>query len=176
MFQTIKRYGLIQGLFLFIAFFASYFIFGDSPENYSKGEVYGYSMMILSCTAIFLAAKHYRDVQNNGVMKFGAGVGLGLGVSAIGASIFALYNWVYLTWLNPNFLSEYQTWHEAQIRTSGLSEAEINRQLAELAQSSEMMQSMSVMLVIMFLTVFFIGALFSLVTAAALKSDGADKA
>lgn len=173
MFQTIQRYGLMQGIFLFVAIFASYFLFGDSPENYGKGEIYGYSMMILSCTAIFFAAKHYRDKYNNGVIGFLPCAGLGIGVSAVAGAIFALYNWVYLTWLNPNFLVEYQAWHEAQIRSSGLPQADIEKQLSELAQSADMMQSMPVMLVVMFLTVFFIGVLFSLVTAAALRTNEA---
>ena len=167
---TILRFGLLFGMALAIGFFASYLLVGTAPENYGKSEIVGYSVMIISSIAVFFAVKEFRDQRNGGQLTFLQGIGIGTSVSAIAGLCFALYNWVYITWLQPGFLKEYQAYSEQQIRQSGQSAEVIEQQLAELAQFSALMDTGIGYLAVMFATVFFIGLLFTLVTAATLKS------
>lgn len=168
---TILRYGLYYGLCLGAGFYLSYLLLGTSSDNYGKSEVVGYSVMVFSSITIYLAMKHYRDNVNEGYLNFTGGLKIGLGMSVIGGLAFALYNWLYLNFIHPTFMDEYYVFHSEQIRNSGESEAAIEQQLLELTKAQEMMLDGG-FLPIMFLTVFFIGTLFTLVTAAALKTPG----
>ena len=170
--NNILKYGVIQGFILLIGFHAAHLVFGTSPENYTASEITGYTVIILSCICIYFAVRRQKET-NGGHLKFGQGLLTGLGVSAIGGFFFGLYNWVYVTWIHPSFTAEYMAYSEEKIRTSGLAQAEIDKQLAELEQYSDLMQSNAFMVVVMFFTVFLIGLLFSLVTAAIQKSDHA---
>lgn len=168
--STIKRYGVFYILILLFGFVLSYLILGDSQENYDKSEIVGYSIMLLASVTVFLAIKEYKTKQNNGNLSFIQGFKIGISVSAIGGLGFGLYNWVYINWLNPNFLSDYMAYSEQQIRDSGLSEAQINQQLAELAEYSDLIQHQGFNVLLMFATVFLIGLLFTVVSALALKT------
>ncbi|GAC16094.1 DUF4199 domain-containing protein [Aliiglaciecola lipolytica] len=165
----IIRYGVIYGLVLLIGFFISYLILGTAPENFAKSEVIGYSVMILSSISIYFATKQYKQSLGGKPMRFFQGLKIGSGVSMIGGLFFGLYNWVYIRWLQPDFLNQYLAYSEQQIRQSGAEQAVIERQLGELATYSELLQNEFLYLLIMFMTVFVIGMAFSIVTAATLK-------
>lgn len=170
MVSVIGRFGLIYVLILASCFYLSFVVLEDTPENYDIGEIVGYSIMLLASITIFFAIKEFKEKHNNGQLGFLDGLKIGTMLSTIGGIGFGVYNWIYLTWLNPNFTTEYMAYSEQQIRSSGLSEQEINTQLAELAQYSELIQSDWFNVFLMFMTVFIIGLLFTLVSAAALKT------
>ena len=163
------RYGLYYAVILCLGFVASYLIFGTDSENYSKSEVLGYSIMLFASVIILFAVRAAKQNSNN-QLSFSKGLGIGLGVSAIGGLAFAVYNWVYVKWLHPEFFSEYMVYQKQLVLDSGLSENEIQQQLSELATYSDMMGNSFMMAVVMFVTVFAIGVLFSLVAAAAFRS------
>jgi hypothetical protein len=168
--RIIGKFGLIYILILASCFYLSFIILEDSPENYSIGEVIGYSIMLIASLTIFFAIKEFKERHNNGHLSFLQGLKIGSLISTIGGIGFGIYNWVYLNWLNPNFTAEYMAYSEQKIRNSDLSEQQIATQLAELAQYSDLMQSDLFNIVLMFATVFIIGLLFTLVSAAALKN------
>lgn len=163
------RYGLYYAAILCLGFVASYFIFGTDTENYSKSEVLGYAIMLFASVVILFAVRAAKQNSNN-QFSFGKGLGIGLGVSAIGGLAFAVYNWVYANWLHPEFFSEYMAYQKQLVLESGLSESEIQQQLTELASYSDIMGNSFMMAAIMFVTVFAIGLLFSLVAAAGFRS------
>jgi hypothetical protein len=168
--NVIGRFGLIYILILAICFFLSFIILEDSPDNYKIGEIVGYSIMLLASITIFFAIKEFKEKHNNGQLGFIQGLKIGTLVSIMGGVGFGVYNWIYLNWLNPNFTTEYMAYSEQQIKSSGLPEKEINTQLAELAQYSDLFQSDLFNVLLMFTTVFIIGLLFTLVSSAALKT------
>ncbi len=165
----IFRYGFFYALALCLGFVFSYIVFGNDPENYSKSELLGYSIMLFTSVIVVLAVRATKLAQN-GELTFFSGLSVGLGVSALGAMAFAIYNWVYVTWLHPEFLSEYITYHESKIRQSGLTDAVVEQKLGELAAYADIMSSSAVMASIMFATVFVIGALFALCAALTFKT------
>lgn len=171
MFSHILRYGLLFGIALGIGFFVSYLIFGNDPNNFSKGEVVGYSVMIISAVAVVYGIKDYKENVNNGELSFLSGFGIGAGISAIAGLIFGLYMMIYLKWLNPTFTETYMKYSEEQIRMSGVSDEVMQAQLGELATYSDMMSNDLLQSAVMFATVFMIGLLFSLVSAAAMKTN-----
>ena len=163
------RYGLYYAVILCLGFVASYLIFGTDSENYSKSEVLGYSIMLFASVIILFAVRAAKQNSNN-QLSFSKGLGIGLGVSAIGSLAFAAYNWAYVKWLHPEFISEYMAYQKQLVLNSGLSESVIEQQLTELAAYSDIMDNPFMMAAIMFVTVFAIGVLFSLVAAVAFRN------
>lgn len=165
--NTLLKFGFSAGAILFVGFYASHLLLGTSPDNYGKGELVGYSLMLVSTIMILLGLKEHKSQQ--GYLTFGQGMGLGTGINLIAASIFAIYNWVYLKWVHPDFTAEYMAYSEQQIRASGNSQMVIEQQLAELLQYADLMGNIYLQSAVMFATVFFIGLAVTLVGSLALK-------
>jgi hypothetical protein len=168
--SSIVRFGLLYGAALGIGFFVSHLILGADPNNFSTGEVVGYSVMIISSLAVIFGIKEYKERYNNGRLGFFVGLGIGLGITTIASAILAVYNWVYLEFINPNFTTVYLEYSEQQILSSGLSADVIEEQLAELAYFGDMMSSNYLQSMLMFVTVLIIGLLFSLTSAAVMRT------
>lgn len=165
----ILKYGLIYGLALTIGFYLSYLIIGNSSDNYTKSEIVGYSVMILSSLSIFFATRAYKDATSTKQMTFWNGAQIGGSVSFIGAFMFAVYNWLFVNVLEPDFIATYIQYTEQQIRSSGESLETINLQLQELNEYAQMMESEWFYLFVMFMTVFMIGLFFTLASSAILR-------
>lgn len=166
----ILRYGLVYGLALGMGFFVSHLLLGNSPDNFAKGEVIGYSVMIISSLAVVFAIKDYKETRNNGQLGFLTGFSIGAAVSAIAGLLFGVYNMIYLRVLNPEFTAVYIQYSEEQILNSGAEQSVIDTQLEELARYGDLMSNDYLQSALMFLTVFLIGLLFSLVSAAAMRT------
>lgn len=168
MIKYINKFGLIFAAALFSGFFIAHILLGDSPDNYAKSETVGYGIMIFSAFSVMLAIREYRLKQ--GYLYFSQGIQIGAGVSAIGGLGFALYNWIYLTWINPDFVMEYVEYHRQIILSSTETQTVKDKQLADLSAYSELVSQQWFNLSLMFITVFIIGLLFTLLSAAMFRT------
>ena len=162
---SIIRFGLLYGLALVISFYVSHLVLGSNPDNFTKGEIVGYSVMIISSLAVVMGIKEYKQKRALAPLGFMSALGVGLGISFIASSIFALYNWFYLEFINPAFTATYIKYSDQQIRSSGLEPFIIEQQLEELARYADLMSNSFTQSAVMFATVLIIGLLFSLVSA-----------
>lgn len=167
---SIIRFGLIYGLALGIGFYVSHLVLGTNADNFTKGEIVGYSVMIISSLAVVMGIKEYKQKRAPAPLGFMGALGVGLGISLIAANMFALYNWLYLEFINPTFTATYIQYSEQQILSSGLELIVIEQQLEELAHYADLMSNNFTQSMLMFATVFIIGLLFSLVSALALRT------
>jgi len=167
---SIIPFGLLYGLALVIAFYASHVALGTSPDNFAIAEIVGYSVMFISSLAVVMGIKDYKQKRSPAPLGFMGALGVGLGISLIASHIFALYNWIYLKFINPAFTAIYLQYSEQQIRSSGLEPLIIEQQLGELAYYADFMHNNFAQSMLMFVTVFIIGLLFSLVSALVLRT------
>jgi hypothetical protein len=167
---SIIRFGLLYGLALVSSFYLSHLVLGTSPDNFTKGEIVGYSVMIISSLAVVMGIKEYKQKQIPTPLSFVTALGVGVGISLIASSLFALYNWFYLEFINPTFTATYIQYSEQKIRSSGLESIVVEKQLEELAHYAELMSNNFTQSAVMFATVFIIGLLFSLVSALAFRT------
>jgi hypothetical protein len=165
------RFGLLYGMALTIGFYVSHLVLGTSSDNFSMGEVVGYSIMLISSLAVVMGVKEYKHKNYPKPLGFLQALTVGLSISVIAASLFALYNWLYLEYINPTFTATYVQYSEQQIRMSGLEQAIMDQQLAELAKYAQLMSSNLNQSLVMFVTVLIIGLLFSIVSAAAMRTS-----
>jgi hypothetical protein len=166
--KTVLRYGLFSAITIVILFTASWFIFRDS--NFEAQEVFGYTSMVLSLLFVFFGIKHYRDKENGGQLTFGQGMKVGLLIVLIPALIFGIFDIFYTTVLNPGFLDRYYTAEVAKMQQS-LSASEFQAAKAELDAEKEMFSKPGVAPLVMFLTVFIIGVIVTVISSLILKRN-----
>ncbi|AGH43432.1 hypothetical protein C427_1323 [Paraglaciecola psychrophila 170] len=167
---SIIRFGSLCGLALVIGFYTSHLALGSTTDNFTTGEIVGYSVMFISSLAIIMGIKDYKQKRSPAPLGFMGALGVGLGISLIAAHIFILYNWFYLVFINPTFTSSYIRYSEQKIISSGLEPTVIEQQLSELADYADLVGNNFTPSMMMFATVFVIGLLFSIVSAIALRT------
>ncbi|MFY0591181.1 DUF4199 domain-containing protein [Roseivirga sp.] len=143
-------------------------IYGYGPETFDAGEVIGYSSMIVAMALIFVAVKNHRDKVNNGVISFGESMRIGLAISAIGGLAWGLYNFIFVTWIMPDFNEQYLAHVEGlEIGTPAFEE----KFEALMNGSDSFMYTPIGGTILMFVTVFLIGVVISVISSLVLKSS-----
>ena len=167
---SIIRFGSLYGSALVIGFYASHLALGTSPDNFTLGEIVGYSVILISSLAVIMGIKEFKQKRLPAPLGFIGALGVGLGISLIAAHIFALYKWFYLVFINPTFTATYIQYSEQKINSSGLEPRVIEQQLVKLADYADVMSNNFTQSMVMFALVFVIGMLFSVVSAWALRT------
>lgn len=163
--RPIIRFGLISAAILVGVNLIILLIFGvPEPEDYSLGEVIGYATIVVSLIPVYFAIKYYRDRRAENHMGFWRGVAVGVGVAAFPSVAFALYNFVYVKWIDPDFTQTYYEYSMESARST-MSAAEFQQFASEIEAQQAMFSDPLVMTVVMFLTVFLIGLVIAGVSA-----------
>ena len=144
--NTVLRYGT-YGFVLALIIFLCALYFGQGLD-FSTQEAIGYIAMIVSLSFIFVGIKHYRDQVNEGSISFRRAMLIGLLISALTGLGIALADFLYLSFINPDFMEEYTS----VMRSEGYK--------GEIPDYGNGFLAM-----IMFLTVMIIGLIISLISA-----------
>jgi len=168
MHTTAIRYGLIAAAIMSLVVFFMYFLFNPYTLM-DMGEILGYGTMVIAMSMIFIGIKKYRDTQLNGYITFGQAFGMGLYVAFIGSFLYGIFEGIF--YATSEFRDVYLEFYTDKIRNSGQSPELIQQQLNEMQQQFAMWDSPFMMGLLMFLTVFIIGVIISLVSAAILRKN-----
>jgi amino acid transporter len=131
--------------------------------SYGAQEVLGYSSMVLSLLFVFFGIKNYRDQENKGQISFGKALKIGLLITLFAAFGFAIIDFVYTSFINPDFLEQY-TQQMSENLTTTYSGDELVAKKTKLKSSMEQMSN-GFMAFIMFATVILIGFVISLISS-----------
>jgi len=170
--KYILRYGLISGV---IAAVPWLWIMARMPADGNLeemgGATRGYIIIILALSMVFLGIKHYRDRVLGGAIKFGPAFLLGLGISTV-ASVLYVIGWEVSSSLSDfNFAQSYGKSMVEATRAKGASPAEIERAIAEAAEFTRMYANPMFRLPMVFIEMFPVGLLVSLISAAILRNS-----
>ncbi|MEO7178909.1 MAG: DUF4199 domain-containing protein [Allosphingosinicella sp.] len=130
----------------------------------------GYLIMLTALSVIFVGVKRYRDVECGGVIRFGRAFGLGLGMAAVAALIYALGWELYLAVSGYDFPAEYTASFLREMRQQGATPAAIAAKTAEMRDFAETYRNPLFRLPMTFVEIFPVGLLVALVTAALLRN------
>lgn len=93
---------------------------------------FGYLVMLVILTFIFVGVKRYRDVERGGVIKFLPAFGLGLAIAAAAGLAYALLWEVYLAATHYSFMDNYIAGIIRHAKAAGLTGEALARKVAEL--------------------------------------------
>ena len=168
MHKTAIRHGLIAASIMILVIVVLYFLF--SPKTLlDLGEALGYATMVIAMSMIFIGIKRYRDNELNGHISFGQAFGMGAYIAVIGSLIYGLFEGIFYEM--SDFKEVYMEFYIDKIKSSGQTQEAIQQQLNEMQQQFAMWDSPFMMGILMFLTVFLIGLVIALISAAILKKN-----
>src|SRR4030095_7731987 len=106
--RTMNRYALIYGA-IAGAIAATVLTVGIASDlsNHTTSLWFGYLVMLVALSLIFVGVKRYRDVECGGVIRFGRAFGLGLAIAAVAGVIYALVWESYLQISGYDFMADY---------------------------------------------------------------------
>ena len=169
--NLVLRYGFYATLIAVGIQILFYFI-GDfkNPENFELGEMLGYSTILLSMIFVFLGIKKHRDENLGGSISFSEALKVGLLIVIIPSLAFGLYNWFYVEVLDPGFVDNYFNYQLEKMQAA-MSPSEFEIKKAEMEAQKDMFQNPLLGSGVMFMTVFLIGVIVSLVSSIVLKKN-----
>lgn len=170
MLKTSFKFGSIAGVIMLIAGTIPFLIWGKDFDI-DLGEVIGYSSIIIALASVFFGIRSYRDKQAGGRITYMQGMGVGLTISSIAGVVFAIYSYVYYRFISPDFMQKYMQHYADKIKSSGASQEVIAKQLAEMQSNMGLYNNIWFQSLIPFVTVFAIGLVITLISAAILRKN-----
>jgi Protein of unknown function (DUF4199) len=133
--------------------------------------IFGYAIMILAFSLIFVAIKNYRDTYNSGIITFWKALKIGLLITLIASTIYVIVWMIDYSYFVPNFGEKYQAQVLAELKASGASAGVIQKQGAEMAVTMEKYKtSPTFRAMFTYLEIVPVGLVVSLIAALILKN------
>lgn len=154
----IQKFGIISVAIIFGVNLISIGVYGVGEESYGIGEVIGYSTILVAELMILLAIAQYKKDQG-GVISFGQAFKLGLGIACLGGLAFGIYNAIYILWIDPLFNERYFAYQQGL----DMNAVDFGEQYAAFAAEQGFFLSIPFQSFLMFMTVFLIGLVISVI-------------
>lgn len=164
--KTVLRFGLYGAITICLLFILSMTLGGEL--DYTTQEIIGYASMVVSLAFVYLGIKHFRDKENNGVVRFGQALLIGVLISLLASLAFGVLDLIYIKFVNPDFTAEYYSRTIADLEAS-LPTAEFEEKRAELESQKALFMNPWFSFLLMSMTVFVIGFIISLISALVLQ-------
>jgi len=174
MLRAILLYGVLAGLIVIVPLAWS-LTQNPSPDAPTSSELFGYTLMVVALSLTFVGVKRHRDRELGGVIKFLPALLMGLGISAVAATIYVIGWEITLRLTDYAFLDTYFDGHVesmlAKARESGKTAAQIEKMVAEMVSFRAQYANPLFRLPVTFVEIFPVGVVVSLVSAALLRNS-----
>jgi hypothetical protein len=158
-------YGILAGLVILAIFIPALHLL------HQHSMAVGYLIMLVGLTLIFVGVKRFRDIERGGILKFLPAFLLGVGISLVASIIYVVGFEIYLATTDYSLIDDYIG---AQLRASqaaGMSGADLARMSEEMAaMRAQFRENPLFRMAMIFIEVFPVGLLVSLVSAALLRN------
>ncbi|MGH8204026.1 MAG: DUF4199 domain-containing protein [Steroidobacteraceae bacterium] len=161
-------YGLLSGFVIIATMLAGILLTGQ--DSFFSSEWFGYLVMLVALTFIFVGVKRYRDVERGGVISFGPAFAMGLGIAAAAGVAYVAVWEVYLAMTDYAFMDEYIDGILRARRAEGLSAAALAEEMAKLESLRVNYANPLFRIPMTFLEIFPLGLLVALVSALLLRN------
>ena len=170
MLRTILIFGTIAGLIVGTPMVAMMLLW-HRPDPVGGSLFFGYAVMIIALSAVFVGVKSYRDKVRGGIIKFLPALGVGLGISLV-AGLFYVLAWeLSLAVTHIDYIAGYANAEIARAKANGATQAEIDRLAASMADMKAMYANPVMRMGLTLTEILPVGVLVSLVTAALLRNS-----
>jgi hypothetical protein len=165
--KIVLTFGLIAGAILAAMMFAT-LPFLDRI-GFDRGEVIGYTSMILAFLLIFFGVRSFRDNVAGGTVSFGRAFAVGAQIAAV-ASVCYVAAWQVIYYkITPDFAQKYQAYVLDQAKADGETEQQLAKRKADMEKFSELYKNPVVNAAITFLEPLPVALVVALISAGALS-------
>jgi hypothetical protein len=165
--KTVLTFGTLSGVIISAMMLVT-IPFADQI-GFERGEVLGYTSMVLAFLLIYFGVRSYRDHVAGGTISFGRALKVGALIAAVASG------WYVATWqliyyrLTPDFSEKYQAHVIDKARADGESEEQIAKRQADMEKFAELYRNPAVNVAITFLEPLPVALVMALVSAGVLS-------
>ena len=165
--KTVLTFGLIAGAVLSVMMLLT-LPFLDRI-GFDKGEIIGYTTMVLAFLMVYFGIRSYRDNVADGTVKFARAFVVGLMITLVASACYvATWQLIYYK-VAPDFTDKYVAYAVEKAKKSGASETQITAQKKEMSEMMNLYKNPLINIGVTFLEPLPVGLLFTLVSAFALS-------
>lgn len=169
--KVILKFGLLAGAIVSVLMLLNMALWDKGVLNFDSAELVGYATMVIALSMVFFGIKSYRDNHQNGAIKFGKGLQVGLLITLIASLMYAT-TWEAYYQTNPNVqahLDKYTEHYLNKLKESGASPAELEQQVKKMADLKEMYKNPVIRFGFTLMEILPVGIILALISAAVLR-------
>jgi uncharacterized protein DUF4199 len=165
--KTVLTFGLISGAVSSVMMLSMLPLM--DKIGFDKGEIVGYTTIVLSFLLVFFGIRSYRESVGGGTITFGRAFGVGILITLISCLCYVVTWEIIYFKLMPGFAEKYMNYMIEQVRASGASQQVIDAKLQEMQGFKAMYDNPLINAAITFMEPFPIGLIITLISAAVLR-------
>jgi hypothetical protein len=165
--RIVLTFGLIAGA-LVSAMMVANAAFIDQI-GFDRGEVIGYTTMVLAFLMVFFGIRSYRDHVAGGSIRFGKAFTVGILIALIASACYVVTWLVIYYQVAPDFVDRYAAHAVEKARQLGATQQQLAAKAAEMARFRELYRNPFINAGITFMEIFPIGLVMTLVSAGILR-------
>jgi len=173
--KNIIVYGLIAGLVVSILMLASvnYMSHCEGNVDYGTSMLIGYASMLLAFSLVFIGIRNYRNKYNGGIISFGKAFKIGILMVLIASTIYVVA-WLFdYYFFIPDFAEKYSAHTLDELKASGASQIEIDKQTKEMANFVRMFKNPLFNAMMTYVEILPVGLIVTLISSLILKRKSA---
>jgi hypothetical protein len=173
--KNIIIYGLIAGIIVSILMLISVNSLNHREGNfdYNTSLLIGYASMLIAFSLVFVGIRNYRNKYNGGVISFGKAFKIGIMIVLIASTMYVVAWLIDYFYFIPDFMEKYSAHMLDQLKASGASQAEIDKQTKEMANFAAMYNNPFYNAMMTYLEILPVGLVVTLISSLILKRKGA---
>lgn len=165
--KIVLTFGLIAGVIM-AAMMLITLPFQDEI-GFDRGQILGYTTMLVAFLLIFFGVRSYRDNVAGGVVRFGRAFAVGMLIAAVASACYAAAWEVYYFKFEPDFMAKYQTHALEKARAGGESAEALAKRKAEMDRWAKLYSNPAINFAVTFFEPLPVALIVSLVSAGVLS-------
>jgi hypothetical protein len=165
--RIVLTYGLIGGAIVSLMMAAA--LVFQEQIGFDRGEIVGYTSMVVAFLMVFVGVKTYRDTVAGGSVTFGRALQVGLLITAVTVGCYVASWQVVYYGFAPDFMERYAAHTLDKARAAGASEEEIAQREREMTEFAEWYRNPLVNIAFTAIEPLPVGLVFTLVSAGVLS-------
>lgn len=169
--KKIIIYGLIAGIIVTaqMLFSVNYMSYCNGNLDYGTSMVIGYASMLIAFSLVFVGIRNYRDQYNEGIITFGKAFKIGILIVFIASTMYVVAWLINYYFFSTDFIEKYSAHMIDQLKDSGASTQEIEKQAKEMADFAQMYKNPFFNAMITYTEIFPVGLIVTLISSLLLK-------
>jgi hypothetical protein len=147
----------------------------EGNVDYGTSMLIGYASMLLAFSLIYIGIRNYRDKYNDGVISFGKAFKTGMMMVLIASTIYVVAWLIDYFFFIPDFMEKYAAQTLAELKASGASQAEMDKETKEMADFARMYKNPLFNAMMTYVEILPVGLIVTLISSLILKRKNNEK-
>lgn len=161
-------YGVLSGAITIVVLILGLVV--SEGGSFLTSELFGYLVMLVALSMIFIGIKRYRDQELGGVIRFIPAFAMGLAIAAIAAIIYTIVWELYLMSSGYTFIDSYVNSAIEAKKAASLAGEKLAQEIVELEEMRTSYGKIYIRMPMTFLEIFPVGLIIAILSAALLRN------